>query len=50
MDGVFVTKVDRLVGMAVTQGGVDTVAVGVHCAGIIVDGCAAVIGKIDVGS
>ena len=49
MDGVFLTEVDCPVGMAVIRGGVDTVAVGVVCAGITIDGCAAVVGEIRVG-
>ena len=49
MDGVFLTEVDCPVGMVVIQGGVDTVAVGVGCAGITIDGCAAVVGEIRVG-
>ena len=49
MDGVFLTEVDCPVGMAVIRGGVDTVAVGVGCAGIVIDGCAAVVGEIRVG-
>ena len=48
MDGVFVTKADRPVGMVIIRGGVDTVAVGVGCAGITIDGCAAVVGEIRV--
>ena len=43
VDGVFVTEADRPVGMAVIRGGVDTVAFGVGCAFIIIDGCTAVI-------
>ena len=50
MDGVFLTEVDCPVGMAVIRGGVDTVAFGVGCCGIIIDGCAAVIGEILVDS
>ena len=34
--------------MAVIRGGVDTVAVGVGCAGIIIDDYAAVVGEIQV--
>ena len=49
VDGVFLTEVDCPVGMAVIRGGMDTVAVGVVCVGIIIDGCAAVVGEIRVG-
>ena len=48
MDGVFLTEVDCPVGMVVFQGGVDTVAVGIGCAGITIDGCAAVVVEIRV--
>ena len=37
------TEVDCPVGMAVSRGGVDTVAFVVGCAFIIIDGCTAVI-------
>ena len=49
MDGVFLTEVDRPVGMVVSRGGEDTVAVSVGCAGIIIDDDAAVVGEIRVG-
>ena len=43
MDGVFLTEVDRPVGMAVILSGVDTVAFGVGCVAITIDDCTAVI-------
>ena len=48
MDVVFLTEVDCPVGMVVIRGGVDTVAVAVGCAGITIDGCAAVIAPLRV--
>ena len=50
VDGVFLTEVDCPVGMVVSRGSMDTVSFDVVCVGIIIDGCAAVIGEIRVGS
>ena len=50
VDGVFVTEINCPMGMIVSRGGVDTVSVDVVCVGIIIDGCAAVIGEMRVGS